>query len=478
MLTAALGAVATANGIGVALLGARGLVALMPAEVPRLAGAHVDRTVLGFVLAVASLTTLVVGYTSATTGIPRAGASLNLSIARATTRLRGARLVTAELAIGLILSVLAMLMVRSFVKLASVNLGFRSEHVAVARVSLPSQRYATAVEQRQFFDALVGRVRAIPGVTAASVATTSPFACCAPATNSRDAARADDARAPSPTTDVRFVDASYFSTLRIPLLGGSVFAPAEPSTGAPRIVISRSLASALWGGANPIGRHVSLTLFGTTTAEVIGIVGDVHHGGLRTPPRAAAYLSTNRFPSSERDLIVRGDGDPTALIAPLRETLATLDPAVPLYRAATLDHTVGQTLAQDRFVTALLSAFAIIALLLTSVGVHGVLSGDLARRRKELGIRVALGADSASVYALIIRRILKPSLVGLAFGISGALLLARAMSALLFGIGTWDPASFALVVVVVITIAIVTTWHAARRASRVSPLEAIKSDAG
>jgi ABC-type antimicrobial peptide transport system permease subunit len=149
---------------------------------------------------------------------------------------------------------------------------------------------------------------------------------------------------------------------------------------------------------------------------------------------------------------------------------------VPLYRATTLDHTVAQTLAQDRFVTALLSAFAVVALLLAAVGVHGVLSSDLAQRRKELGIRVALGADRASVYALIIRRILKPSLIGLTIGVFGALVLARAMSALVFGIGTWDPASFALVVILLLTVAIATTWHAARRASRVSPLEAIKSE--
>lgn len=475
-LSAVLGAVATAVGIAIAVAASRGLVALMPPDVPRLAGAHLDRNVLAFVAAIASLTTLAAGWSSAMTGLPRLEASINVMMSRATTRLRGARLVTAEIAIGLILSVLATLMVRSFVKLGAVDLGFRPEHVAVARISLPGQKYPTDIAQRQFFDALLERARALPGVTSASVATTSPFACCAPSTNARDADRLDDATAPSPTTDVRYVDSEYFATLRISVLDGAVFRPHEPSAGAPRVVVSRALARALWGDANPIGRKVALTLYGTTTAEVIGIVGDVHRGDARTPPRPAAYLSTNRFPSSERDLIVRSGGEASTLIPQLRETLATLDRAVPLYRATTLEHTVDQALAQEQFVTTLLGAFAIVALLLAAVGVHGVLSADLARRRKEIGIRVALGADRTSVYALVMRRILEPALYGVAIGVTGALILSRAMASLVFGIATWDPASFTIVIALLLFVATAATWRAAFAASRVSPLEAIKSD--
>ena len=238
-LSLTLGALAAVVGLGVALVATRALVALMPPDVPRLAGARVDAGVVAFVLAIAGLTTLVVAWRSVAGGVPRLGQA-PLAASRTTSRLRGARLVSAEIAIGLVLSVLAMLMVRSVVKLTAVDLGFQPAHVAVARVSLPRSRYATEAQQRQFFDALVERVRSLPGVAAASIATTSPFACCAPATTAGDAARVVDPRAPSPTVDVRFVDTAYFATLGIPLVSGRLFAPNEPADGPPRTVISRA----------------------------------------------------------------------------------------------------------------------------------------------------------------------------------------------------------------------------------------------
>jgi putative ABC transport system permease protein len=474
-LSLTLGALAAVVGLAVALAATRGLVLLMPPDVPRLAGARVDMTVVAFVLVVAGITTAVVAWRSLG-GVAPIGETLPRLGSRATLRLRGARLVSAEIAIGLVLSVLAMLMVRSFVKLTTVDLGFQPVHVAVARVSLPSSRYPTEDRQRQFFDDLVARVGRLPGVASVSVATTSPFSCCAPATTGGDAARSQDPRAPLPTIDVRFVDSTYFATLGIPLVSGRLFAPNEQAGAPPRVLISRSLARALWGDAEPLGRRVSLTLFGTTTAEVIGLVGDARYGDARTPPRPAAYLSTNRYPSTERDLIVRGRGDASALIAPVRAALASLDPAIPLYRATPLERTVDETLAPERFVAALLSAFALLALSLTAVGVHGVLSGDITRRRREIGVRLALGATRREVYALVLRRALLPALEGVAIGIVAALVLARALSALVFGIGPWDPPSFVVVVLGLLAVALGATWIPAWRASRLSPLEVIKID--
>ena len=473
-LSFALGALAMGVGLGVALAATRVLIAMMPPDVPRLAGAHVDARVICFVLAVAGVTTIVVAWRSVAGSVPPLGESFAVTSPRTTSRLQGARLVSAEIAIGLVLSVLAVLMVRSFVKLTAVDLGYDPVQVAVARVSLPSGRYTNDVARRQFFDALVARVQALPGVAAASVATTSPLSCCAPATTATDAARVGETRSPSPTADVRFVDTSYFATLRIPLLAGRVFAPNEPATGPPRAVVSRALARALWGDADPIGRRVSLALFGTTTAEVIGVVGEARYSDARTPPRPAAYLAANRYPSSERDLIVRGTGDPAALVASLGATLASLDATIPLFRATPLERTVNQTLAPERFIAALLSAFALLALALAAVGVHGVLSGDVTRRRREIGIRIALGATRGEVYSLILRRALLPTIEGVAIGVPAALLLARALTALVFGITPWDAPSFVIVVVGLTVVAFAATWIPAWRASHVSPLEAIK----
>jgi ABC-type antimicrobial peptide transport system permease subunit len=282
--------------------------------------------------------------------------------------------------------------------------------------------------------------------------------------------------ADAPTTDIRFVDDSYFSALRIPILAGGVFSPAELADGPPRAVISRSLARALWGTANPIGRTVSMKLFGTTNAQVIGVVADVHLADARTPTRPALFLSTARFPSSERDVIVRGSGDVNTLLVALRQALASVDASIPLYRATSLEGAVDASVAQDRFTTSLLAAFAVLSLLLAAVGVYGVLAGDVARRRKEIGIRLALGANGRSVTGMVLRRALTPAVAGVVIGVFVAMVIARSMSALVYGIGTYDPVSFAVVSVVLLAVAAAATMVPAVRATRVSPLEALRTD--
>ncbi|HKW48571.1 MAG TPA: ABC transporter permease [Gemmatimonadaceae bacterium] len=473
-LSATLGVAATLVGLGVALAATRVLIAMMPADVPRVSEARLDGRVMLFTLFVSGVTTIVIGVFSAWPGILRGGASLDVATNRITARLRGAGLVSAELAIGLVLCVLAMLMIRSFVNLGSVDLGFQPKGVAVGRVSLPSARYKTDTQRRQFFDEIKSRAGAIPGVMSVSIATTSPFACCAPSTNVVDASRVDDRRAPSPVTDVRFVDDAFFQTLRIRLVEGNVFAANEPNDGPARVIVSQSLARALWGHGDAIGRNVAIGLYGTTTAEVIGVVGDIYRGDARTPPRAAAYLSTNRFASSERDVMVRVSSDANAVVASLRDVLRSMDSAIPLYRATTLATTVGETLAEDRLITALLSAFAVLALALAAVGVHGVLSADVTRRRKEIGIRLALGARRRSVYTFVLARALPAAIRGMIIGLVAAVLVSRAMSALVFGIGTSDPLSFGIVTAVLASVAVGSTWLPAFLASRVSPLEAIR----
>ena len=477
VLSGVLGGLGTVVGIAVALAGTRVLVALLPPDVPRLAGIRVDGVVLAFATAAACASTLLFGGLAAIRGIRGHSRGLDLTPStRTTPRLSGSRLVATEMAIGLVLSVLAALMIRSLVNLRSVDLGFRADAVVAGRVSLPSNRYPNAEQRRAFFEALLARARAIPGVTSASLVTTRPFACCAPATVVSDPLRAGTTARDVPTTDVRFVDDSYFSTLRIRLLAGRGFAATESADGPPRAVITRSLANALWGDANPLGRSVSINLFGTTIAEVIGVAGDVRLADVRTAPRPAVFLSTARYPSSERDIVVRGSGDVNVLLSALRQALSSVDATVPLYRATSLEGAVATTVAQDRFTTVLLTAFAVLSLVLAAVGVYGVLSADVARRRKEIGIRLALGANTGAVTAMVLRRALAPAVAGVTLGVVVALITSRALSALVFGIGTSDVGSFVVVVVVLLTVATVATLLPAVRATRVSPLEAIRTD--
>jgi putative ABC transport system permease protein len=473
--SALLGAIGAVVGLGIAFIATRGLVALMPAQVPRLVGVDVNGTVLSFALLAAAATTLIAGTAAALKGLPRGEETLDLTTThRTTSRLGGAKLVTAEIAIGLVLSVLAALMVRSFANLRSIDLGFRPTAVITGRVTLPSSNYGTEQQQRAFFDELRARAQALPGVKSVSVATTPPFKCCAPSTSVTDGVRLGVGPAAAPTTDVRFVDESYFAALRIPVIAGAVFTRTEPLDGMPNAVVSRSLARTLWGGQNPIGRTVAISLFGTTTARVIGVVADVYLVDPRTQPRPAAFLSTTRFPSNERDLIVRGSGDVNALVTALRGAIAAVDASVPLYRVASLESSVGETLARDRFITVLLSAFAALSLLLAAVGVYGVVSTDVTHRRKEIGIRVALGAATSAVASLVLRRVLGPALGGVSIGVAAALLLARSMSAMVFGVGTADPSSFAVVIGLLLLVAGIATLVPALRATRVSPLEAIR----
>jgi predicted permease len=423
---------------------------------------------LAFGVVIAVATTVLFGVVSALRSVS------SPSVARVSARLGGFRLIVAEIAIGLVLSVLAALMIRSLVNLRSVDLGFETTSIVAGRVSLPSERYPDAERQRAFFAALLSAVRSTPGVASASIATTRPFACCAPATVVVDAQRLDENAAG--TTDVRFVDESYFATLRVPVIEGSVFGASETRDGPPRAVVTRSLARALWGAENPIGKRVSMKLNGTTVAEVIGVVGDVHLADARTAVRPALFLSTARFASSERDIIVRGAGDAAATLVAVRDALASLDASLPLYRATSLETAVDTTIARDRFIALLLGAFAVLALLLAAVGVYGVFSSDVSRRRREIGIRLALGAGRASVIGLVLRRALAPTIAGLAIGTIAALGLARSMSAMVFGVETSDPISFVAVAATLIVTAGVSTLVPAIRAARVAPVEVLKSD--
>lgn len=465
MQSALLGALGTICGLVLAYTGVHALIALAPSSVPRLAEVKLSGRVVTFAALIAGVTTIVAGLNAARRALRN----------RARTRTSGSRLIAAEIAIGLVLSVLAALMVRTLANLRAVDLGFQPMSVVAGRASLPGIKYDTDGKTGAFFDELMARARALPGVTTATLASPRPFACCGAATSVRDPSLTVP-RETAPIADVRWVDEGFFSTLTIPVVRGATFTRDEPREGPVHVVVSKALARAVWGDADPIGKTVSLAVYGTTNATVIGVVGDVHLVGIRTPIRPAAYLSTRRYPSSERDIVLRGTGDPQSLISALRAAVAAIDPAIPLEAPTTLDASVSKTLAEDRFTTTLLAAFSALALVLAAIGVYGVLSGDVNRRRKEIGIRLALGARASGVTALVLSRALRPAVIGAAIGLIVALVLARSMSALVFGVGTWDPLSFGIVTVVLLAVAAIATAIPAFRATRVSPIEAIRLD--
>jgi putative ABC transport system permease protein len=473
--SAVVGAIGCVLGLAAAVFGMQALLAMLPPEMPRTTSIRVDGAVLLFTALASLAASLGVGAIAAwRAGRDGASTLRESGGGRAAARLRGGSLVTAEIALGLVLTVLAGLTMRTFAALRAVDPGFDAEHVVVARVGISGPRYRSPEAQRAFFDGLLTRVRALPGVQAASTVNTRPFSGIGPATvvGSATAPVAGD----SIVADVRFADPMLFQSLRIPLVAGSTFDTRDDIDAPPRVIVNQAMARQLWPNESPIGKRARVMMFNGITPEVIGVVGDVRLADARTPARATAYLADTKFTSPSRDVIVRASGDATALVASIRAAVTSLDPAVPVYEVTTMDALIGRTLARDRFTAVLLAAFAVVSLVLAGVGIYGVFAGDVAQRRKEIGIRVALGAPSGGVVAMVMRRALTRALIGVALGTAGALVAARAMASLLYGVGSADPASFVGVAVLLLAVAVAATLVPALRAARVSPLVAIRVD--
>jgi len=472
--SAVVGAVGCLLGFAAAVGGVRALVALLPPDTPRSGSIRVDAPVLLFTASISVIAALAVGAVAALRGGRNGATSLRESGGRAAARLRGGSLVTAEVALGLVLTVLAGLTLRTFEKLRTVDLGFDSERVIVARVGVSGPRYQTPAARTAFFDEVLSRVRALPGVQAASAISTRPFGGMGPATPLGDASAAETGD--SVVADVRYADAELFRTLRVPLVAGSTFDSRDALDAPPRVIVNRTLARRLWPSESPIGKRLRVPMFNGIVPEVIGVVGDVHLMDARTPARGAIYLANARFPMDALDLVVRASDDGAAVVKSLRSIVTAIDPALPVFQVTMLETLVGRALARDRFTAALLGTFALVSLLLAAVGIYGVFAGDVAQRRKEIGIRVALGAPSGGVIALVMRRAVTRAALGVALGSVGALLAARAMRSLLFGVGAADPVSFVGVAALLVLVAVAATLVPALRAARVSPLLAIRVD--
>jgi len=470
-----LGACGTAVGFMTLIPGVRVLLSLAPPDVPRLESMRLDAPILIVVAAIACLAIAIFGAVAAAVGRSAAVRfrPLTGSDARTSPQAGGAALVAAEIAVALALGVMATLMVRSFASLRAVDLGFATEGVVAARVALVGPRAESPAGQHAFFDALLERVRGLPGVQSAGLISIRPFGGLGTATEASDPMQPEGAATHSAVADIRWVDPALFQTLRIPVLRGRTFDSTE-AAGTPQVVISEAMADALWPRQDALGRRFHLDLYNGITVEVIGIVRDVYLMDPRTPVRPIAYLSDARFPSDTRDVIVRVNGDPGATVPSLRSVLAALEPDVPLYQVTTMPDLVDRTVASDRFTTFLLSAFAAVALALGGVGVFGVISSDVARRRKEIGIRMALGARTSVVILMMVKQALLRASVGVAAGSALALVAAYSMQSLLFGVAPTDPLSFLLAATALLGLAGVATLIPAVQALRSSPVTSLR----
>jgi putative ABC transport system permease protein len=475
--SALLGFVGASAGIAAAVWGVGLLVPLLPTDVPRAGSIRVDGPVLLFGVCAAIVATLVGGAVAALRSLAlapstalREGAS-----GRVAPRSGGGLIVAAEVGLAVVLTVLAGLTLRSFAALRAVNLGFSTEGVVAARLSL-SPDYRTPESEKAFFDTILERLRVTAGVRSVGLVSMRPFGGSGPATLVSNPARKDAKASDSVVADVRFADAGFFRTLRVPLVAGQLLADREAPFGRPGVLVNETMAALLWPGESPLGRVVRIELFDGTLAEVRGVVRDVRLMDARTAPRATAYLPLSRFPSDTLDVVVRGDASPTALVGWLRATVATLDPGLPLYRVEALQGLVEQSRARDRFTTLLLSTFSMVALLLASVGIVGVFLADVARRRQEIGIRRALGAGASAIVLLILRRALVLAGTGVAAGLAVAVLVSRLMGSVLFGVEPTDPVSYLATAALLFGVSAAAALIPGLAASRVSPLVAMRGE--
>jgi len=475
--SALLGLLGAVVGMAAAVWGVGLLVPLLPSDVPRAASIRVDGPVLLFGTCAAAAAMLIAGAVAALGSLKatpftvlREGAA-----GRVARGPGGGLIVAAEVGLAVVLTVLAGLTLRSYAALRAVDLGFGTEGVVAARLSL-SPDYGTPERERAFFGAVLERLAGTVGVRSVGLVSTRPFGGLDTATGVSNPDRNEAKASDRVVADVRFADAGFFRTLRIPVVAGEPFADPEPTSGRPRVLINETMAALLWPGESPLGRPVRINLFDGTLAEVRGVVRDVRLLDARTPPRSTAYLALSRFPTSSLDVVVGGDASPAAIVGSLRAAVATLDPALPLYRVAALRGLVEESLARDRFTTLLLSTFSVVALLLACVGIAGVFLADVARRRREIGIRRALGARTSAIVLLVLRRALVLAGVGVVAGLVVAVLVSRLLGSILFGVEPADPVSFLGVTAILLGVSAAAALIPGLTASRVSPLVALRGE--
>jgi predicted permease len=322
---------------------------------------------------------------------------------------------------------------------------------------------------------LLERLEAAQGVESVSLTTGRPLRAGGTATRiSRSLDDADPASAP--IADVRAISADYFSTLRIPVRAGHGFDDDLRSDAPLQAVIDQKLASALWPGRDAIGRSVDIVLNNGMTAEVVGVVDDVRMMGARSEGRSTLYLSHRQWIPEEFDVLIRSTGAAEVVLPRLRNAVRALNPALPLQGTTTLTADISESVAQDRATMLLLGGFSMVALLLAAAGVYGLLAIEVGHRRREIGVRMALGASTRGLALSIVQRALRLALVGAAAGVAAGLVLTRYMAALLYGIEATDPLTFAITAATLVAVAMVASGVPAWRATRVDPLEAVRVD--
>ena len=479
---------ASVVGLAIAYAGVRFVAWWNPASVPRVANVTVDVKVLLFTAAVAVVTSVIFSLAPAIRALRvdltdslKDGAQ-GASSGGARQRFRNA-LVVVEMALAVVLLVGAGLMLRSLWSLQRVQLGFDPSGVLTMRLSLPQAGYANAEQVVAFYSRLMDRVRELPGVRLAGAVRSLPLG-----SEIGDWGLRIDGYTPPPGTgakgDWQIVTAGYLEAIGERLVRGRSITAADRDDTMLVALINEEMARRYWPGRDPVGGRIRL---GGSQSDrpwitVVGVVGDVRHNGITDVVKEKFYIPHTQWhrstgnPSRGMSLVIKTDRNPSDLVRPVRQIIRELDPSLPVANVRTMDDVVAATLSAPRFTGMLLGVFAALALVLSAIGIYGVLSYVVSRRTREIGIRVAIGAGRAEVLRLVLANGLSLTLAGVALGLAIAAAASRIMTTLLHDVRPGDPATFATVAIVLTTVAITASLVPAWRATRVDPVAALKAE--
>jgi putative ABC transport system permease protein len=472
-----LAAVSGVCGVLLSQWGTHVLASLTLDTLPRMAGIHIDSTVLAFAVGISLGSGILFGLAPA---LQLSKPDLNTVLrdeGRGSTGSRsrhraGGLLVIAQVALSMVLLVGSGLMIRSFVRLQTVNLGFDPAHVLTMRIALPPTKYETPPQQIAFYNRVLNALQALPGLQAAAVSSALPLntSRISPALPEGQPAVPFGQR---PILNIQTISPDYARVLRVPLLHGREFTDHDNAEAPGVAMVNQTLVRRFWPNDNPIGKHILLGQR-QQPVEVVGVFGDLKNATLGDAASPEVMLPFPQLPWPLLNLSVRAAGDPRGLISAIRRQVALVDKDQPLTSVQTMEELVGSASAQPRFTMLLLAVFSATALILAIVGIYGVIAYSVAQRTGELGIRMALGADRDDVLKLVVGHGLRLTLIGIGIGLAGALALTRLMSSLLYQTSATDPIAFVVSALLFTVVAVLASYLPARRATRIDPTDALR----
>ncbi|MBI2510435.1 MAG: ABC transporter permease [Opitutae bacterium] len=459
----------------------QGIKTLIPANSPFVTQVAMDFTVLGLSTLIGVGTTVLFGLVPALSGtkvnLNEALAAGGRSGSAVNARWRSV-LVAGEFALTLMLLFASGLMMRTIYNLYRADLGLRTERIVSFGYVMPGRDWQDAAKRAQLIDRALAELGRLPGVT--HVALTNPLPLSGGGNQTSYLIEGEPEPGPGkrPSTENNAASAAYFETMRIPLLRGRTFTDQEKADDPGTILIDTKFAETHFAGQDPVGKRVNFGMPGQPPAysTIVGVVGHVQNYGLGQDTRVQIYYPYRRTPPTVVSFVLRTQQDPASLAAAIRRTMHDLEPTLPVFALRTMDELFDQSVTNERVMLRLLAVFAGIALLLAAIGLYGVLSYIVAQRTREVGVRMALGATAGAVRQLMLGQGLRLAFIGLGVGLLAAAGLGKLMSSVLYGVSAFDVPSLAIVSVVLLTIGLVASWLPAHRATRINPVEALRSE--